>query len=68
MTNCVTAHILQPNCPMIPNVDYSFDMENLNSLDEFKQGIYKYLRFDEKNITDEIEGVQILIIHKLIII
>lgn len=54
----VTAHILQPNCPMIPNVDYSFDMENLNSIDEFKQGLYKYLRFDEKkNITDEIEGV-----------
>ena len=54
----VTTYILQPNCPMLPNVDYSFDMENLNSIDEFKQGLYKYLRFDEKkNITDEISGV-----------
>ena len=54
----VSVYILQPNCPMIPNVDYSFDMENLNSIDEFKQGLYKYLRFEEKkNITDEIEGV-----------
>ena len=54
----VTAHILQPNCPMIPNVDYSFDISNLNSINEFKEGLYKYLRFNEKiNITDEIEGV-----------
>ena len=54
----VSVYILQPNCPMLPNVDYSFDMENLNSIDEFKQGLYKYLRFDEKkNITDEIKGV-----------
>ena len=54
----ITAYILQPNCPMIPNVDYSFDIENLNSIDEFKQGLYKYLRFNEtKNISDEISGV-----------
>ena len=54
----VTAHILQPNCPMIPNVDYSFDIPNLNSINEFKEGLYKYLRFNEKkNITDEISGV-----------
>ena len=54
----VSVYILQPNSPLLPNVDYSFDMENLNSIDEFKQGLYKYLRFEEKkNITDEIEGV-----------
>ena len=54
----ITAHILQPNCPMFPNVDYSFDIPNLNSINEFKEGLYKYLRFNEKiNITDEIEGV-----------
>ena len=38
----ITAHILQPNCHMIPNVDYSFDIPNLNSIDEFKEGLYKY--------------------------
>ena len=46
----ITAEITQPNCPILPNVDYSFDMENLNSIDEFKQGLYKYLRFSEKKI------------------
>ena len=46
----ITAHILQPNCPMFPNVDYSFDIPNLNSINEFKEGLYKYLRFNEKKI------------------
>ena len=46
----ITAHILQPNCPIIPNVNYSFDISNLNSINEFKKGLYKYLRFNEKKI------------------
>ena len=54
----INAEITQPNSPLLPTVSYSFDISNLNSIDEFKQGLYKYLRFDEKkNITDEISGV-----------
>ena len=54
----INAEITQPNSPLLPTVSYSFDIPNLNSIDEFKQGLYKYLRFSEtKNITEEIKGV-----------
>ena len=54
----INAEITQPNSPLLPTVSYSFDISNLNSIDEFKQGLYKYLRFSEtKNITEEIKGV-----------
>ena len=54
----VCANITQPNSPLQPLVSYSFNVRDLENFDEFKQGLYKYLRFTQtEDITNTIKGI-----------